>query len=249
MSLKLPVGLTLALLAIGSSVAIPGAFAQTFDAAKDFSATSDPNGAWSYGYENTLGGAFNLYVTQYAPTVNIRGWNKNISLTVPFVEKNFGTTQGSFADVVLQPGQLIFHPGPNNEFSIIRFTAPTTGLYTLNAGFTPVTTNGTTTDVHILNNGTSLFSGLVTGTYNAPKSAPSFSNNLNLNSGDIVDFAVGYGTNKNFSSDSTGITASFTPVSNSAPVPEASSLVSLGLMLLLGIGGMAVRRRKARTAG
>ncbi len=229
------------------AAAAPAASAQSYDAAKDFSAASNPNSVWSYGYENTLGGTLILYTDKFAPTASIAGWYQNIALDVPFVLKNFGTAPDSrFADVVLQPGQLAFHPGPQDQFSIVRFTASTNGLYNLNAAFTPVTTDGTTTDVHVLENGTSIFSGFVTGTYNAPSSAPSFLDSLSLKSGDVVDFAVGYGANGNFSDDSTGISATLMP----AAVPEASSVVSLGVLMSLGLGGLAVsaRRRKALNA-
>lgn len=37
-----------------------------YDAAADFSPTSNPNGVWSYGWSATLGGAFQLY-TQSGP--------------------------------------------------------------------------------------------------------------------------------------------------------------------------------------
>ena len=32
-----------------------------YDAASDFSVASNPNGVWSYGYENPLGSGFQLY--------------------------------------------------------------------------------------------------------------------------------------------------------------------------------------------
>ncbi len=246
MHFKHKAALTLAVLTFAA--AAPSAYAQTYDAAKDFSAVSNPNSVWSYGYENTLGGALTLYTDHFAPTASTTGWYKNISSNVPFVLKNFGTVPDSrFADLVLQPGQLAFHPGPQDQFSIVRFTASANGLYNLSAAFTPVTSDGTTTDVHILENGTSLFSGFVTGTYNAPTSAPSFSGVLNLKSGDIVDFAVGYGANGNFLRDSTGISAVLAP----AAVPEASSIVSLGVLLALGLGGAALsaRRQSAASSG
>lgn len=235
--------LGLALLAVGLTAARPAA-AQTYDAAGDFSASSNPNGVWSYGYENTLGGPLNLYTTQFAPTATTSGWNDNISADVPMVIKNFGSSPDSgFADLVLQPGQLAFHPGPQDQFSIVRFTAAQGGLYNLTSSFVPVTTDGTTTDVHVLKNGTSLFDGSVSGTYNAPHGA-AYSDAFSLNAGDTVEFAVGYGANGNYNSDSTGLAATLT----AAPVPEASTTVSLGLMLALGLGAVAVARRRKSVA-
>ncbi|MGI4789240.1 MAG: hypothetical protein ACRYFS_10385 [Janthinobacterium lividum] len=174
------------------------------------------------------------------------GWYDNIASSVPQVSENFGVPADTPYDDVLQPGQLFLHPGPNGEYAIVRFTAATAGTYDLNSSFTPVTTDGTTTDVHVLENSTSLFDGLVTGTYNAPTSAPTFADSIQLNKGQTVDFAVGYGANGNYYQDSTGLSATLT----SAPVPEASTTVSLGLLMALGLGGLAVsaKRRKASAA-
>ena len=234
----------LVLLAAGLSAARPAA-AQTYDAAGDFSASANPNGVWSYGYENTLGGTLNLYTAQFTPTANIAGWNNNISADVPLVIKNFGTTaDSSFADIVLQAGQLAFHPGPQDQFSVVRFTAAQDGLFSLTSGFVPVTTDGTTTDVHVLENGLSLFDGNVSGTYNAPNGTSYNNDALSLHAGDTLDFAVGYGADGNYGSDSTGISATLV----AAPVPEASTTISLGLMLALGLGAVAVARRRKTAA-
>ena len=234
----------LVLLAAGLTAARPAA-AQTYDAAGDFSATLNPNGVWSYGYENTLGGSFNLYTAQFAPTANIAGWYDNISSDVPLVIKNFGTTtDSSFADIVLQPGQLAFHPGPQDQFSVVRFTAASAGLYNLTSSFVPVTTDGTTTDVHVLENGLSVFDGNVSGTYNDSSGASYNDSALTLSAGETVDFAVGYGADGDFYRDATGLSATLTP----APVPEASTTVSLGLMLALGLGAVVVARRRKTAA-
>ena len=55
-------------------------------------------------------------------------------------------------------------------------------------------------------------------------------------------FITGYGT------DSSGQIHAFLLTPNFAPVPEASSIVSLGLLLTLGLGGAAVVRRKHKVA-
>ncbi len=236
----------LTLLALGLAAAQPAA-AQTYDAAGDFSAVNNPNGVWSYGYENTLGDTLNLFSDHFAPTATTSGWNNNISAFVPMVIKNFGAvTDTGFADLVIAPGQLVFHPGPQDQFGIVRFTASQAGLYNLGSSFVPVTTDGTTTDVHVLKNGTSLFDGLVSGTYNAPNGSDYSNGTLALSAGDTVDFAVGYGTNGSFGSDSTGLSATLTR--SDAPVPEASTTVSLGLMLALGLGAAVATRRKKSAA-
>lgn len=90
----------------------------------------------------------------------------------------------------------------------------------------------TTTDVHILLNGTSLVSGYVNGF--GPTSDLTFSVPLNLNAGDHIDFAVGFGSNGNFLGDTTGLDATI------SSVPEPSGLV----LLLFGSGALALVRRR-----
>ena len=227
--------LALPALALIGLAALPAA-AQTYSAANDFSATVNPNGVWSYGYETTLGGGLTLYTIKYAPNGNVKGWNQPIAFDVPLVVKNFGAMAGGgFADLYLQPGQLAFHPGPNNEYSIVRFTAPSAGTYNLASSFSAVTTDGTTTDVHVLDNNVSKFDGTVTGTYQASVGS-TYSNNFVLASGETIDFAVGNGGN-GFYQDSTGLDATLTV----APEP---SQVAPFVFLTFGLGAMVVLKKK-----
>src|SRR5260370_19322079 len=49
--------------------------AHSFSAVGDFSLATNPNGAWSYGWEATLGGTFNLDVnTQTTPFSGLETW-------------------------------------------------------------------------------------------------------------------------------------------------------------------------------
>ena len=240
-SLGLPIA------ALLSFAAFPAA-AQTYDAAKDFSVASNPNGVWSYGYEDTLGSTLNLYTDVFttATTPDIKGWNKNISLDVPFVIKNFGsTTNSQFADIVLQPGQLAFHPGPQNQLSVVRFTAPQTSTYLLSSKFSPATSDGTTTDVHVYKigvNKVALFAGSVSGTVTSPSATQYSTDDLELRQGDTVDFAVGYGSNGNFYQDATALDATLTVA------PEPSQVAPFAF-LAMGLGAMIVlKKKKATTA-
>jgi hypothetical protein len=72
---------------------------------------------------------------------------------------------------------------------VIRFTAPDAGTFVLATSFTGIDFAGpTTTDVHVLLNGSSIFDGNVDGF--GPGSGPSFTTTLTLHAGDTVDFAV-----------------------------------------------------------
>ncbi len=228
----------LAPLALLVGWAAPSVVLAGYDAAADFSATTNPNGVWSYGQEPTLGGTFSLLTTK-GNVSGIDYWNAGGGgLTPPEVFHN-GTSQAiSYSTITIQPGQLAFHPGPQDQFTTIRFTSPVAGSFSLASSFTGIDVAGTTTDVHVLLNGTSLFGGLVNGYGNTA----TFDSTITLNVGDILDFEVGYGTNNNYTSDSTGISAVLTP----SIVPEPASIT----LLAVGLAGAchAARRRKQADA-
>lgn len=63
----------------------------------------------------------------------------------------------------------------------------------------------------------------------------------------ILSGSTLYGTAFEGGANNDGTVFSLTP--NAAPVPEASSLVSLGLLLLGGLGGVMLRVRRKSAAG
>jgi PEP-CTERM motif len=222
-----------------------------FNAAADFSTTNNPNGVWSYGFSSTLtpGAGLTLYTMSnnaFLGNPNLIAWTANIALSVPADYKNTASTTQIAGTVSLLPGELAFHPGPSDQFSFVRFIASQAGVYSIAATFTGRDFVGpTTTDVHVLDNGTSLFSGEVTGF--GPASdviAPNML--LHLAVGDTIDFAVGFGTDGNFLFDTTGLAVTITSGQQS-PVSEPTSLALFGLggLTLLGYGW---RRRKQAAA-
>src|ERR1035437_6660666 len=201
--------------------------AGTYGVAADFSTNSNPNGVWSYGYATVLGGNLILYTDTSLSTASVIGWWHNIAFGVPAVFYNrtdHATTAGD-GTPNLGPHQACFHPGPDNEYSIYRFTAPAAGNYQLQAAFVGADIVGTTTDVHVLLNDSSIFDGSVNGF--GPGTGPSFSTNLVLQANDRIDFEVGDGTS-GFFSDSTGIQATLTssPRLSTQPVSAVQTQLS-----------------------
>lgn len=227
-----------------ATVATESVRASYYDAAADFSPTSNPNGVWSYGWSATLGGALQLYTqsgpdnADSPPAHLLDTWNAGTGgfFAVPAVYHNNSGGVVSFngGTITFQPGELGFHPGPNNEYSIVRFTAPTSGSYSLASSYSPLDLS-TTTDVHVLHNGVSIFDGLVN-----PGSPTSFGTTFNLIAGDQVDFAVGVGVNGFYSSDTTGLSATLESLS-AVPEPTSASLLAAAAAM-----GYSWRRRRSR---
>ena len=237
------------LAAVSLISARPAAAQHLYDASADFSATSNPDpldgGVWSYGQEATLGGPFALYTTTTGSAGSVPGWTNN---GLPQLSDN---QSGSvFSDprnggtITIQPNQLDLHPGPSGEYSILRFTAPTTSMYSFSGSFNGADSHPTTTDVHVLLNGLSIADGGI-NVNGGGNTASLASSSLALTKGQTLDFAVGFGGN-GYGFDSTGLYAKVTNLS--APVPEASTTVSLGLLLALGLGGVVLARKKNAAA-
>jgi hypothetical protein len=237
------------------STAAPRASADlTFNAAADFSTASNPNGPWSYGTTGpTLTGPFALFSTLELNIDGAAGWNGWVGTEsqfgdhFPAVSKNTTNVTLTPPNTVLLPGEMILHPAPDSSFggdgayAVVRFTAPAAGVFSLDTVFegrSPTNEGfpeGTTTDVHVLLNGVSLFDGAVNGF--GPSSDQSFATSLNLHVGDRIDFAVGIGSDGSFLNDSTGLDAIIT---NAVPEPSTATMTSI----LAICSGLAVWRRR-----
>ncbi|MGD1020308.1 MAG: DUF11 domain-containing protein [Verrucomicrobiia bacterium] len=182
--------------------------AAVYDAANDFSPTNNPNGVWSYGEEEPPGYGFTtLPGIDYIGVVN--NWddlgdppdvthNATTGTVVATTHYAFGTIT-----VVWQPGQIGLAPF-GSSYCVVRWTAPTSGVYQISAQFsglctnevpTDVCSNGTQTDVHIMLDGSinsfspHLFDGSVNGY--GPGSETSTTVYQPLQPGDTVDFVAG----------------------------------------------------------
>jgi hypothetical protein len=223
------IGLTLIFLIGAMNLSHAGV---NFDVATDFSVSNNPNGAWSYGYSTTLAGPIILNA-ENGTTTGVDYWRTNINSGVPASSHNSTQNVVTLSTLQLQPGQFAFHPGPNNQYEKARLTVSTAGEYSVAGIFSGADTRGTTTDVHILLNGASIFDGSVNGF--GPTTGPSFSFVVSLGTNDALDFAVGFGSNGNFFFDTTALAAQVTAV----PEPSTTHLLGAGALL----GTLALRRR------
>ena len=214
---------------------------QVANVASDFSATANPNGVWRYGWSLLLGsplilsttprtrGGLDTWPGDRAPDGNPAAYHNGTEGTIVL---------GGSAR--FEPGQFGLHPGPDGEYAVVRYIAPAATTVSLASAFTGQDLSGTTTDVHVLLNGLSLFDGFVEGF--GSRSTVAFNRTLSLNNGDAIDFAVGFGRNGSFFNDSTAVAA---VIRSPTPVPEPATLT----LLSVGLGGALLRRRRRVAAG
>jgi predicted RNA binding protein YcfA (HicA-like mRNA interferase family) len=177
------------------------------DVGADFSSTNNPNGVWSYGWALNLRSPFVLLGN---PRVRegLDCWCGNRA-----PDGNPGVYHNATGSPIIlgsttrfESGKFALHPGPAGEYALVRWTAPETGNISIASVFTGLDFAGpTTTDVHILYNNQSIFDNFVEGF--GDDSAVRFDTNLAVLQGDTIDFAVGFGRNRTYYCDSTGLAA------------------------------------------
>lgn len=172
---------------------------QVFSAVNQFSITQNPNGPWSYGFTEGLGGPFTLHTnnctTSCGPGGIYQGWFGPILSFYPWVVTSAGARFINILDL---------HPAEPNFYSVVRWTAPTSGRFDLLGLFLGVNPGGV--DVHILKNGVSAFDGEV----RTALDTSIFDLHIMVNQGDTIDFAVGIGGDGSMNGDATGLKATVT---------------------------------------
>jgi hypothetical protein len=190
----------------------------TYDPFAQFSAVNNPAGAWTYAYETALGleSSFTLDHPVNPVPAGLEAWTGGVSAdNTPLVARNFTANVIQLGTVIWVPGEILLHPGPHGELSVLRFTAPAAGVYTLTATFAARDLFPGGTDVHVLLNNVSLFAGATSNLGGASfTSAP-----LTLQEGDRIDFVVGFGANGNYFNDATGLVATITQGPRTIPEP------------------------------
>lgn len=190
--------------------ALSAAFGQTYDAYQGYSGTQNPNGVWTYGWSTALGGALTVYPNSFV-SEGATNWSD-----YSIESSGDPNVVGVPADDVgkdVPADTMAFSPGPENQFSSCRFTAPAAGVYNIQASFTALGTGAP--HVYILHNGASLDDQLLTQGVLWSGSASSVS----LAQGDTVDVVIGVGLDGFFASDETTFTFDVTLVSATNPPP------------------------------
>jgi len=106
-----------------------------FDAVADWSAQSNPNGTWSYGYMTSWGAPFTLDDAFGSNWPGVSGWWPSQIGPPPDVSHNDTKKQVCGETWCIPPKFLHLHPGPNGEIDVLRWTAPDSGTYTFRVKF------------------------------------------------------------------------------------------------------------------
>lgn len=206
--------------------------AATFDAAADFSASQNPNGAWTYGYLS--GSTFTAYTSANTEFYGASTWNRPLpsaSDTYPLVFYNGTGGALSYGTGSILPGELGITSGPEGQVGVIRWTAPEAGLFDVAATFTRDDIG--TMQVSVLLNGSAVFDAPL----DAQDPAAAYSSQLSVGAGDTLDFAIGVGADGSYVGDTADVTATIAAV----PLPAGVWLLATGIAAL---GARRVRKRR-----
>jgi len=202
----------------------------TFDLSADFSFRDNPNRIWQYGYSETNVLAPEQFRVdmqsdrvdmQCDSTGSIGFWHPVANHGpgpggYPYVAYN--TTKQSRVGCkgwAVRAGEVAMEASNTGQYSLVRFVAPVAGTYKVSAQFEGIHYGLSTTDVHVVHNGTSLFDADIAGYGGDPAfhkvegahPTASYSGQVDLQANDTVTFAVGWGKNKTNSGDTTGLFA------------------------------------------
>jgi alpha-galactosidase len=141
------------------------------------------------------------------PMAGLCAWSSTkLSGSDPCVTYNPTSKTRSMAEVRWEPGRLACHPGPKGEYSVVRFTAAQAGRYAVRASFLAIDRR-TTTDVHVLHGGQSVFDGAIRA--EGGSSSAACDKQVDLAERDTLDFVVGWGNGAHVC-DSTGLEIALT---------------------------------------
>jgi hypothetical protein len=195
-----------------------------YDLRNNVSTNSNPNGAWSYGWQNTLGGPLTLFTypgTAYADNgVRVVYWQKNsYEPATVFHNPSSSTATWDGGQGIYPPGTTWFRggiEGREDNYSVIRFAIPAgaEGAYRLETAVRSYLDGWLSgdTDFHVLQNGTEIF-----GEFLAPRSGTGYTNILALMPGDTIDFVAGRGADNRHYASGLKIEASFYAETNPSP--------------------------------
>ena len=184
----------------------------------------NPSGPWEYGFS----AGSSLAPDQFRP-FRVSDPRGPIKFWHPAADDNGGgdyypyaawnASKQSRADPTeswaIRPGEIALEASNVGQYAIVRFVAPRQGRYRIKVRFAGVHFRLSSTDVHVLVGATSRFDAAVDGYGGDPSFHPiegpsprvAWAGAAVLERGDVVTFAVGYGSNQTHFNDTTALRA------------------------------------------
>jgi FlgD Ig-like domain len=196
---------------------VTASFSRADDAVVDFNIFANTAGnRWTYGSTTSLGGPFTLFPNLIIePGPNRKGWGNMVN---DEVMKNLNTFDVNIGGINVPALSVTIEPHSNNLFTVVRWTAPSSGSATIVARFLRYST-GTfqSAQVAILHGNAKVYSRWLVRDYSPVVSTAI---TLTVNAGDFIDFVAGTGDNS-----STGDLIGLDATVNLEPVATASGAV------------------------
>jgi hypothetical protein len=175
-----------------------------YDAVKDFSTQSNPNGVWSYGYLTAWGAPFTLF--GWGGMCDISGiswWFISNCDGLTSIAHNDTSQTVCWATVCESPNWLLLNP-INGQLSVLRWTGSSSGRFLFHIEFVGLDRGyPTTTNVYVLRNSRRLLLKAPITSYQWPLLFEPDA--WTLSAGDTIDVIVDRGKDKDFRGDSTGV--------------------------------------------
>jgi hypothetical protein len=209
-----------------ADAAVPGdGGAVVFDLGADFSFASNPNGVWRYGYTTGAEPAVDqVALDTFVPDSGgdpVAFWHPYETAVVgagyyPYVAENAGDVAASEeASWAVRAHEVAMEGSNSGQYSVVQFVAPRAGTYQVHAHFEGIHFRLSTTDVHVLAGDAGIFAASIDGYGGDPafhaveggSPTADYDGALPLEVGDLVTFAIGYGSNETNYNDTTGLTA------------------------------------------
>lgn len=179
------------------------------DARAHFSTTTNPSGNWTWAFHLPEAGAGTVpYPTFFTDNtqMGVEVWSRAAGSWTPAVFYNpSDAAVHPYGTLTVDPGELAFHPGPLDENSVVRWTAPTARTYRATVNLRGLSgwndAQPTSTGVTVLAKNAVLATVQITGPLAPPINVPPAA----FAAGETIDVRVDFGQDGNYGFDSTGV--------------------------------------------
>ena len=196
-------GLAILFLGLMSPLAM-GQRVADYNIVRDWSSEYNPYGVWSCGYKTDWSTPFALDAVAGSNWPGISGWWPSIVGDQPEIRHNDTKKKICGQTWCVPTNYIAMHPGPNGEFSVLRWTAPATGLYGLHVLYEGLDWSfPTSSTFSVVHDSNGVLIKTQVGNYgqrSAFNPRP-----MKLAKGETLDFMVGWGMDGNYYGDSTGV--------------------------------------------